>query len=126
MNLIEYANSHCQSLLQSQNSKSIFEMIEEHDDLPYDDIRPNDDGVLEKVVFIDNDRYISVFDLLSYSRADILAMNDQALLSVFDNYMETVEVENLDIFNILHLLQKYKNVKAQEEMDANGLLSPQW
>ncbi len=126
MTLIEYANTHCSHLLKSQSAKSLLEMIEQQDDLPFDEVRPDDDGMPTKVVMIDNERWISIYDLLSYTREDIVQKNDPDLLMVFDNYMEQVDVQDLDILNILQLIQKYKDIKKQEEADANALLSPKW
>jgi len=126
MTLVEYANKYCKSMLNAETSKSIRELIAEKDDLPYDDIMPDSDGVMTKVVFVDSERTISIYDLISYSREDIVKMDDPALLAVFDNYMDAIDIEDVDLSNISQLIQKYKDTKAKEEADANGLLSADW
>lgn len=123
MKIHEFARGYCSNLLRVVSAKTVYEQLQEQDDFPYDDIRVSDDGVLTKVVYIDdNDRYIDIYELMSYDRADIVNMKDVDLLQVYDNYMSLIDTEDVSIADTVHLAREWRALREKEEKNA-GLLS---
>ena len=96
-----------------------YKLIENADDLPYDKIGMDDDGNLTKLVCIDDERTISVLDLISLSEKE--TEDDPALKSVYEIYMQQIEIEQVNITDILACTKEYKRVKQQQEERANVL-----
>lgn len=123
MKIHEFARGYCSNLLRVVDSKSVYEQLQEQDDFPYDAIRVNEDGVLTKVVYLDDtDRYIDIYELMSYDRADIVKLKDVDLLQVYDNYMSLIDTEDINIADTVHLAREWRALREKEEKNA-GLLS---
>lgn len=90
--------------------------ILENDDLPYDDIRMVD-GVLQKVVEISSDSYISIMELLSYDAADVEKMKDEEFKQLYYAYMDNVEVSPLTLERIMSSVREVrKHKEAKKEL----------
>lgn len=123
MNIHEFARTYCSTLLRAVNAKSIYQQIIEKDDLPYEDIRMNDDGVPTKVVYVDdNGRFIDIYELITYSEEDIKATQDEDLIQVFNNYMSMIDTQELSFSDTLRLAKEWRVLRDKEEQNA-GLLS---
>lgn len=92
------------------------------DDLPYDFIGIDTYGKLAKHVWlnIEENRYISVMELLCLDKDVVESSKDEELQIVWENYMQEVEVEDVDISNLFELVEKYKAERKlmQEKLDA--------
>lgn len=97
------------------------EAVAERDDLPYDDIIYIDDE-LQKVVYITDDSPISVVELLSYTAEDMHKINDPDLINVYDNYMEQVNVEDVDLANLISAAQIFMREKKEGRMRLVGCI----
>lgn len=95
--------------------------IANEDDLPYDKIGPDSNGFVTKLVQVnDEDRYISVIDLISLSEDD--RKNDPELANIYDIYMTQVDIEDVNISDIMKSVEAYKSLKKSAE-DQVGVLS---
>ena len=123
MTINEYAKTYCSDLLRAVNSKSLYEQILEKDDLPYEDVRITEDGVMSKVVYIDDSgRFIDVYELITYSEQDIIATKDEELIQVYYNYMSMIDTQELNFSDTLRLAKEWRELRDKEEKNA-GLLS---
>lgn len=99
-----------------------YDRVANSDDLPYDVIGPDDSGHYTKLVEVDDDRFVSVVDLISYTREDVIAMNDPALLIVWENYMEQIDIHDMNITDILQCVRAHNSVVKKRE-EQIGVLS---
>ena len=123
MKIQEFAQNYCSNLLRVVDSKSLYDKVKEKDDLPYDAIRISEDGILTKVVYIDdNDRFMDIYELISYSKEDILATKDVDLIQVWNNYMALLDDDEISLSDTLRLAREWRMLRDKEEQNA-GLLS---
>lgn len=96
-----------------------FKRIANADDLPYDAIGPDEYGNITKLVEVEDDRYISVFDLLSYERDELETSKDTALLNVYDIYMEQIDLKDVNIMDIMASAKRHKEKldRDKEKLD---------
>lgn len=96
--------------------------VAEVDDLPYDFIAVDTYGKLAKHVWLnkENNRYISVMELLCLDKSIIDISKDEELQLVWENYMEQVTIEDIRMSDILELVSKYKDevTNMKEKLDA--------
>lgn len=92
-----------------------YKRIADSDDLPYDKIGPDDNGVITKLVEIDENRFISVSDLIGYNREEVVATKDVALLEVYDAYMSQIDLTDLNIIDILECVHTHKNIVNERQ-----------
>lgn len=90
------------------------EIIEESDGLPYDDIRYVD-GSLCKVVRLNDEEFMAVHELLSYSKEDVDKCDDIDFKELYSAYMENVEIEEVNLENISALMREMRLKKQQQE-----------
>ena len=92
------------------------------DDLPYDFIGIDSYGKLAKHVWlnVEENRYISVMELLCLDKGVVDASKDEELQTVWENYMQEVEIEDINTANILELVERYKAERKlmQEKLNA--------
>lgn len=89
-------------------------LILERDDLPCDEVRAVD-GVLQKVVYISDEEFVPVFDLLSYTKEDVEKLKDADFKKVWLAYMENVDVQDLDIDSIITASKEYQNSRKRKK-----------
>lgn len=96
-----------------------YDRVANNDDLPYDVIGPDESGHFTKLVEVDDSRFVSVVDLISYSREDVVAMNDPAMLVVWENYMSQIDLKDLNITDILDCVKAHRDVveRRREQLD---------
>lgn len=99
-----------------------YDRVANSDDLPYDLIGPDESGHYTKLVEIEDGRYMSVVDLISYTRDDVVAMGDQALLAVWENYMDQIDIHDMNITDILECVRAHTAVVKKRE-EQLGVLS---
>lgn len=99
-----------------------YKRIEEMDDLPYDKIGPDEFGNITKLVEVEEGRYVSVMELMGYSREELVASKDEALLQVWEVYMSQIDLEDLNIVDIMECVKQHQNIESlrQEQL---GVLS---
>lgn len=98
-----------------------YKRVEEADDLPFDRIGPDETGAITKLVDIDNDRSISVMDLISYTKEDIDKMNDEPLKNCWEAYMEQVDIEDLNLIDIMESVRMYNKIKSDRKAQLDVL-----
>lgn len=92
-----------------------YKRVEEMDNLPYDVIGPDEFGNVTKLVEVEEGRFISVIELMSYSREEIVDSGDSPLLLVWDNYMSQIDLEDLNIIDIMDCVKQHQNISAKRE-----------
>lgn len=81
------------------------QVILERDDLPCDDVKMVD-GVYQKVVYISDDEFVPVVDLLDY-REDDMAEASPELRKVWENYINSVSIEICDFESLASEARAY-------------------
>lgn len=90
--------------------------IENMDDLPYDKIGPDEYGNITKLVEVDDERYVSVMELIGLTKDDLAKLNDAALQSVWEVYMSQIDLQDLNIIDIMECVRQHQSiVKVREE-----------
>lgn len=93
-----------------------YKRIETSDDLPYDKIGPDDFGTITKLVEVDENRYISVMELIGMTKDEVAKSDDIALQTVWEAYMSQIDLEDLNIIDIMESVRQHQNiVKSREE-----------
>lgn len=100
-----------------------YKRIADSDDLPYDIIGPDEFGNVTKLVEIDNDRYISVMELIGYTQEEIDKSEDSALIIAYDAYMSQIDFEDLNILDIMESVRMHSATvsKRKEKLDVLSL-----
>ena len=99
-----------------QRLKDPVQRVMEMDDLPCDDVRVVD-GQLQKVIYINDEEFVPIVDILSYTREDIDKMADCDFKSAWLVYMENVHVEDISIEELMKVSKEYvKNQRLRREM----------
>lgn len=96
-----------------------YQLIESSNDLPFDKIGPDQDGNITKLVVIDDERVISVLDLISLSAFEM--ENDPALQEIHEIYMQQVDVNDVNFANIMESIQLYRASQARRQEQADVL-----
>lgn len=95
--------------------------IANEDGLPYDEIGPDEDGNITKLVLVNSEgRKISVIDLITLTPEEL--DTDLELKNVYDNYMMQVDLEEVNLCDIAKMAKSYKDMKKRSE-EAAGVLS---
>ena len=93
-----------------------YKRIEAMDDLPYDKIGPDEYGTITKLVEVDEDRYISVMELIGMTKDEVVKSEDTALQNVWEAYMSQIDLEDLNIVDIMECVRQHQNiVRTREE-----------
>ena len=93
-----------------------YKRIDNMDDLPYDIIGPDNDGVITKLVEVEDNRYISVMDLIGLTKEEVTTSGDIALQNVWDAYMSQIDLQDMNIVDIMDCVKQYQSiVKGREE-----------
>lgn len=96
-----------------------YKRIADSDDLPYDIIGPDEFGNVTKLVEVDNDRYISVMELIGYTQDEIDKSHDAALAIAYEAYMSQINFEDLNILDIMESVRMHANTvrRRKEKLD---------
>lgn len=97
------------ALIKSDPIKRVLEM----DSLPCDGVKMID-GQLQKVVEITSDSYISVIDLLSYSKEDVDKMTDVDFKSVYYAYMDNIDLTDISVESLMTAVRDYSANKDKK------------
>lgn len=98
-----------------------YTVIANEDGLPYDEIGPDEDGHITKLVLVNADgRKISVIDLISLSKEERSA--DLELANIYDIYMSQIDFEDVNLSDLTKMSRHYKDLKKASE-EAAGVLS---
>lgn len=111
-----------ESVLRSKFSDPI-KRVENEDSIPFDYIGYDEEGNLCKLIEVEPMRAIPVHELLSYHRKDIEELNDPALLNVYDNFMEQVDIKDINFSDIMRSLQTLNDIRKKREGQLNNVLS---
>lgn len=96
-----------------------YQLIENANDLPFDKIGPDQDGNITKLVIVDDDRTISVLDLISLSQFEM--ENDPALQEIHEIYMQQIELNEINIADIMESIHLYRSSQARRQEQADVL-----
>ena len=99
-----------------------YKRIEEMDDLPYDKIGPDEFGNVTKLVEVEEGRYVSVMELMGYSREELVASKDETLLLVWEVYMSQIDLEDLNIVDIMECVKQHQSIESMRQ-EQLGVLS---
>lgn len=99
-----------------------YKRIEAMDDLPYDRIGPDDNGTITKLVEVDDERFISVLELIGMTRDEVVSTGDSALLTVWDAYMSQIDLQDLNITDVMECVRQYQSIEKKRE-EQLGVLS---
>lgn len=97
-----------------QRIKDPITVVMEQDDLPYDAIMPVE-GIIQKVVYISDDMFVPVIELISYYKKEVENMKDENFKNAYFAYMDNVEVEDVDLESIINMSREYLEKKEQKE-----------
>jgi len=115
MTLLEYIDDYYPIRDQVERKiKDPITMIMEKDDLPCDDVKAVD-GKLQKVVYMTDDEYIPVIELLSYVREEVERMPDSDFKEVWFAYMDNITVNDMDLRTIVEVSKQYTTAKERKE-----------
>lgn len=98
-----------------------YKRIANEDNLPYDKIGPDESGVITKLVEVEEGRFISVKELISFYPDDVEIQTDEALRNVYTNYMQHIQIEDINIADILAIVKKHKELASKKEEQLNVL-----
>ena len=76
-----------------------------NDDLPYDEIL-RVEGKVQKVVYTEDGRIVTIIDLLSNDKLDDIDVKDKYLRELYEAYMSNICVEEPKIKRLISLLRK--------------------
>lgn len=99
-----------------------YQKIMDNDDLPCDSIQMVD-GKLQKVVYLSDDEVIPVFDLLSYTLADIERINNPDLTTAYKAYMDNIDLTDMTIESIMSAVKDFNTAKESKERLLNKCIS---
>lgn len=97
-------------------------IIAESDALPYEVIEDDGYGELTKCMYY-KDGVIPVWEILSYDRDEVMATKDEELITIWENYMEMVTVEDVNIGQLYTLSNAYKEQKSKDKSALEQLAS---
>lgn len=98
-----------------------YQVVANEDGLPYDEIGPDEDGNITKLVIVNDDgRKVSVVDLITSTKEEL--ERDPELKNAYDIYMTQVEIEDVNLSDIKRMANSYK-MKRKESEEAAGVLS---
>lgn len=107
MTLCEYVRSYYPIKQRIQNRLSNpVQQVMEADQLPYDEILPVE-GIYQKVVYLTDEDYITVTELLSFSDEDMKTMPDCELKDVWKVYMENIDITDFNVLEIMNSAKRY-------------------
>ena len=86
------------------------------DIFPFDFIDNQDGELVKMLYYADGKKTISVLNLLSYRREDLVRYKDMELLELYDIYTEDLHLEELDMENPI----KLEDIR-QESLKRRGL-----
>lgn len=93
-----------------------YKRIAEMDSLPYDVIGPDDNGVVTKLVEIEDNVFMPVVELISYSKADVDKMEDESFKAAYYAYMDNVDVMDVCFADLQECARAFlRNSKKRKE-----------
>lgn len=92
-----------------------YKRVAEMDSLPYDVIGPDECGHITKLVEVDDMTYIPVIDLISYTREDLVRLGDENLLSVWEAYMDEIDIEDINIIDVMNCIKQWKRSLQEKQ-----------
>lgn len=111
MNIIDFIETHYPIINRVRDRLSDpYKLVEEMDDLPYDAVGPNEEGVITKLVEIEDGVYMPVLDLICMVESDFNDKNKD-LYEVWKVYMSQVEISSINLVDIKEAVRTYKAVR---------------
>lgn len=98
-----------------------YKRVEAMDDLPYEKIGPDEFGNITKFVEVEDNRYISVVELIGMTKEEVMKSNDLPLQTTWEAYMSQIDLEDINIIDIMDSVRQYQNVVKQREEQLNVL-----
>ena len=121
MNIVEYIDRYHNIDVELNALKSNpVKMVEERDDLPYENIVLVD-GQWQKIVYINDIDYVTITELLSYYPEDVENMKNKDFINTYKAYMNSVEVKDLDLDSIIGSLKSYREIQEKKKSKLESL-----
>ncbi len=89
--------------------------VMERDNLPYDKIGLDENGNLTKMVEVDDDHYMPVVELISYTPEEIKSTSNENLRVVYNSYMAMIDLQDVEIADIMASARKHEEIKHRRE-----------
>ena len=89
--------------------------VMERDSLPYDKIGMDESGNFTKMVEVDDDNYIPVVELISYTPEEINSMKNENLKIVYHSYMDLIDLQDIEIADIMASARRHEEIKKRRE-----------
>lgn len=89
--------------------------VMERDNLPYDKIGLDENGNLTKMVEVDDDHYMPVVELISYTPEEIKSTSNENLRVVYNSYMAMIDLQDVEIADIMASARKHEEIKRRRE-----------
>lgn len=118
MSFIEYIDTYYNARDRIYSKmKNPIQRVMEADGLPCDAVKMVD-GELQKVVYLNDDGsdFITVVELITYTKDEVEKINDKELKEVYYAYMDNVHVEDVNIKEIINsavLFQEKRKAKQE-------------
>ena len=87
--------------------------VMERDDLPYDEIKMVD-GVLQKVIMLDDTEFIPILDLLTLTKEDVESIKDEEFKAAYNGFMDNVDVTVIDVQNIINSINELDSMQDKK------------
>lgn len=96
-----------------------YKRVAEMDSLPYDVIGPDENGVVTKLIEIDDTTFIPVVELISYSRGDVEKMTDEAFKVAYFAYMDNVDIMDVSFIDLQECAREFiaNSQKRRSKLD---------
>lgn len=96
-----------------------YKRVAEMDSLPYDVIGPDENGVVTKLIEIDDTTFIPVVELISYSRDDVEKMTDEAFKVAYFAYMDNVDIMDVSFIDLQECAREFiaNSQKRRSKLD---------
>ena len=116
MNILEFIETHYPIKEKIRGRlEDPYARIANMDNLPYDKIGPDECGTITKLVEVDDNRYVSVMDLIAMSEDEVRESKDEALIIAYTNYMGLVDIEDMNISDIMECVRQYKGLASKRK-----------
>lgn len=92
-----------------------YKRIEGSDNLPYDVIGPDENGVITKLIEVEEGRFISVMALISLDEKMLMESKDEPLKDVWETYMSQIDLQDMNIADIFDCVKQYQNIVNSRE-----------
>lgn len=123
MNIIEFIDDHYPIKDRvRERLADPYKRVAEMDGLPYDVIGPDENGTVTKLVEIDENTFMPVMELITYTKPDVDKMTDEAFKDAYYAYMDNVDVMDISFVDLQECARAFL-ANSRKRKEALGVLS---